>query len=325
MRFASPMYLLLFIPLAALLWLELKKRTGAIVFSDTSFLSKAAGWTRHLRYILLVVNLSALSFMVLALARPQQGRVYEETEAKGVDIMLCMDASETMSYEDFSPKNRLEVAKQRAVEFAKERPGDRIGLVVFGNGAMTQSPLTANRQILNDIISRLAIGTVDPTRTAIGMGLASAVGRLKDSKSKDKLVILLTDGLNNAGDIDPLTAAQLAQSYGIKVYCIGVGSTETITIMRNTVFGPQPMRVQFDLDMKTLEEVSRITGGQAFLATDAEALKLIYDEINKLEPTTYKVNRHTVYHEKAALFLFPALALMLLSITLSTVLLRRLP
>jgi Ca-activated chloride channel family protein len=237
-----------------------------------------------------------------------------------------MDASETMSYEDFSPKNRLEVAKQRAVEFVKERPGDRIGLVVFGNGAMTQSPLTANRQILNDIISRLTIGTVDPTRTAIGMGLASAVGRLKDSRSKDKLVILLTDGLNNAGDIDPLTAAQLAQSYGIKVYCIGVGSKGPISVAVNDpFFGRRYVQAEVDLDMKTLEEISRTTGGQSFLATDAEALKLIYDEINKLEPTTYKVNRHTVYHEKAALFLFPALALMLLSITLSTVLLRRLP
>jgi Ca-activated chloride channel family protein len=319
------LYLLLLVPLAALLWLELRKKSGAIVFSDTSFLSRAAGWSRHLRHLLLAMNTAALLFMILALARPQQGRVYEETEAKGVDIMLCLDVSETMSYEDFNPKNRLEVAKQRAVEFVKERPGDRIGLVVFGNGAMTQSPLTANRQILNDIISQLRIGLVDPSRTAIGMGLASAVGRLKDSKSKDKLVILLTDGLNNAGDIDPLTAAQMAQSYGIKVYCIGVGSKGPVTIMINTPFGPQPRQVEFDLDMTTLKEISRITGGQAFLATDDEALKLIYQEINKLEPTTYKVSRHTVYHEKAALFLIPALALMLLSLTLSTVLLRRLP
>jgi len=326
MRFASPLYLLLLLPIVLLLWLELKKRTGAVIFSDTSFFAAYKKSSDILKYLLLALNISALVLMTLALARPQRGRVYEEVEVKGVDIMLCLDVSETMKYEDFSPRNRLYVAKERAKEFIAKRSGDRIGLVAFANGSMAQCPLTINRTILGGIIDRLQVGTIDPSRTAIGMGLASAVSRLKDSKSKDKLIILLTDGLNNAGDIDPLTAARLAQSFGIKVYCIGIGTNGPVTIMVNDPFwGQRPQTVNMEFDMKPLDEIAKVTGGQAFLATDDEALKIIYDEINKLEPTTYKVNRHTVYSEKAYLFLFPALFLMLLGMALSLTVARRLP
>jgi Ca-activated chloride channel homolog len=324
MRFASPFYLLLLLPLAALLWLELRKRTGAIRFPDTSFFRAYPNRGTLYKYASLFLSLSALLLMALALARPQQGRVYEEIESKGVDIMLCMDVSETMSFQDFHP-DRISAAKERAKEFIDQRPGDRFGVVIFANGTMVQCPLTADKTLLRSVIDRFQIGMIDPRATAIGMGLASAVSRIKDSKGKDKVIILLTDGLNNSGEIDPVTAAKVAQSYGIKVYCIGVGTKGPTTVMVNTIFGPQPQQVQFDLDMKTLDQIAAITGGQAFLASDADGLRAIYDEINKLEPTTYKVNKHTVYSEKAQLFLIPAGLLFLLSLLFSAVIMRKLP
>ena len=325
MRFASPLYLLLLLPIALLLWLELKKRTGAVIFSDTSFFAVYKKKSDILKYLLLALNILALVFMTMALARPQRGRVYEEVEVKGVDIMLCLDASGTMQAEDFSPKNRLFVAKERAKEFIGKRTGDRIGLVVFAGQALVQCPLTSNKKILDDLIDRIEFGMVTDG-TAIGMGLSSAISRLKDSKSQSKIIVLLTDGMNNTGDIDPLTAAKLAQPFGIKIYCIGIGSKGPVPFpVNDPIFGRRYVQAQVDIDMPALENISNLTGGQAFLASDDEALRIIYDEINKLEPTTFKVNRHTVYSEKAHLFLLPALFLMLLGMALSLTVARRLP
>ena len=325
MRFASPWYLLLLVPVAVWIGLELRKRTSAVRFSDVSFLRTHRGPGRHLKSALLAVNSVVLILMVLALARPQHGRVYEEVESRGVDIMLCMDVSETMTFADYQP-SRIAVARQRAREFIAKRRGDRAGLVVFANGAMVRCPLTVDKTVLGTIIDRLQVGTIDPTRTAVGMGLASAIARIKDSKSKDRIVILLTDGLNNTGEIDPLTAAQLARSLGIKVYCIGIGSQGPVTVMvDDPLWGPRPQTMQVDFDMKTLDEISAITGGKSFLASDNEALRRIYDEIDRMEPTTFKVARHTVYSERADLFLLPAALLLLLGLVATALLMRRLP
>jgi Ca-activated chloride channel family protein len=325
MRFASPWYLLLLAPVAALIWLELLKRTSAVRFSDVSFLRAHRGPGRHLKSVLLAVNTVVLVLMVLALARPQRGRVYEEVESRGVDIMLCMDVSETMTFADYKP-SRIAVARQRARDFIAKRRGDRAGLVIFANGAMARCPLTVDKAVLGSIIDRLEVGTLDPTRTAIGMGLASAVGRIKDSRSRDRIVILLTDGLNNTGEIDPLTAAQLARSFGIKVYCIGIGSRGPVTVMvDDPLWGPRPQTMQVDFDMKTLDEISAITGGKSFLASDNEALKRIYDEIDRMEPTTFKVARHTVYAEQAQVLLLPAALLFLLGLVAAALVMRRLP
>ncbi len=325
MRFASPAWLLLLVPVAALVWLELRKRTGAVSFSDASFFRAYRGPGRWLKPALLAVNALALALIVVALARPQRGRVYEEVESRGVDIMLCMDVSETMSFPDYRP-DRITVAKQRAEAFIAKRSGDRVGLVIFGNGAMTRCPLTSDRSVLKAIIDRLQVGTIDPSRTAIGMGLASAVSRLKDLKAKDRIVILLTDGLNNTGEIEPLTAAQLARSFGIKVYGIGIGSEGPVTVMvDDPMWGPRPQTVQVEFDMKTLDEIAAITGGKSFLASDDEALRRIYDEIDRMEPTTYKVARHTVYAERAQGFLLPAGLLLLLGLVAPALLARRLP
>ncbi len=324
MRFASPFYFLLLIPVAGLVYWELKKRTGAVKFSDTNFF-KNYQRGRRFKYLGILLNTLILIFIVFGLARPQKGRIYEETETKGVDIMLCLDISGTMQAEDFSPKNRLYVAKERAKEFIAKRPGDRIGLVIFAVTALTQCPLTIDHKILLDILDRVDFGIIQDG-TAIGMGLATAVARLKDSKSKEKIVILLTDGLNNAGEVDPLTAAKLAQAHNIKVYCIGVGSKGPVPIpVRHPIYGKIYVREEVDLDMETLEEISTLTQGKAFLATDAQALKTIYDEIDRLEPTTFKSSRYTVYSEKAGNFLLPAFILSLASFVLSVTFLRRLP
>lgn len=325
MRLASPGYLWLLVPIAALVWLEFRKRTASVRFSDASFFRARQGFSRYLKYVLLAVNAAALVLATIALARPQQGRIYEEVDSRGVDIMLCMDVSESMSSPDLKP-DRITAAKQRADEFVAGRSGDRIGVVVFANGAMTLCPLTVDKSILHGVIGRLQIGTLDGTRTAIGMGLASAVARLRDSKSKDKVVILLTDGVNNAGEVDPQTAARLAQTYGIKVYCIGVGSENPVTVMVNDpIFGARPQTVQADFDMHTLEDISATTGGRAFAAGDAEALKRIYDEIGRMEPTRFKSTRHTVYSEKASLFLVPSALLFLFGALAPALVWRRLP
>jgi Ca-activated chloride channel family protein len=325
MRLASPAYLWLLVPIVVLVWLELGKRTATVRFSDAGFLRTQQGFGRWLRLVVLALNVAALVLAVVALARPQRGRVFEEIESHGVDIMLCLDVSESMSAPDLQP-DRITAAKMRAEEFAAGRSGDRIGLVVFGNGAMTMCPLTLDREVLKAVIDRLKIGTLDGTRTAIGMGLANAVSRLKNSAAKEKVVILLTDGVNNAGEVEPITAARLAQTYGIKVYCIGVGSQEPVQVMVNDPFwGQRPQTVQADFDLKTLEDISTLTGGHTYTAGDAVALKHIYDEIGRMEPTHFKATHHTVYSEKAGLFLLPAALLFLTGALAPALLWRRLP
>ena len=325
MRLATPAYLWLLVPVLLLVWLELGKRTATVRFSDAAFLRAQQGFDRWLRLIVLALNAAALVLAVIALARPQRGRMFEEIESHGVDIMLCLDVSESMSAVDLQP-DRITAAKQRAEDFVSQRSGDRIGVVVFGNGAMTLCPLTLDRDVLKAVIERLKIGTLDGTRTAIGNGLANAVARLRNSTAKEKVVILLTDGVNNAGEVEPMTAARLAQTYGIKVYCIGVGSQEPVTVMVNDpFFGQRPQTVQAAFDLKTLEDISGLTGGRAYTAGDAAALKRIYDEISRMEPTHFKATHHTVYSEKAGLFLLPAALLFLSGALLPALLWRRLP
>jgi Ca-activated chloride channel family protein len=270
----------------------------------------------------MVLNALALALLVLALARPQRGRVFEEIEQKGIDIMLVLDVSGSMRAEDFHPKNRLHVAKEVAREFISKREGDRIGMVAFASQARTQCPLTLNREILDTLI-----GMVDfEDGTALGMGLALAISRLKDSDAEEKVAILLTDGRNNTGEIDPVTAAEMAEGYDIKVYTIGVGSKGKVRFpVDDPVFGRRYMQVDVDLDTETLAEIAGITGGRFFLATDANALRAVYDEINEMEPTTFKVKKETVYAERAQMFMLPALLVLLLDVLLAITVFRRTP
>lgn len=324
MRYASPWFFALLAVVPVFLWWGLRKRRGAVRYSDLSFLDGATHRGRYLRLIPLVLYALAIVAIVFALARPQRGRQFQEVETRGIDIMLCLDISGSMQAEDFAPRNRLTVAKTRARDFIEKRSGDRIGLVVFSATSLTQCPLTLDRNILGDLIDRVDFGLLEDG-TAVGMGLASAVARLKDSKAKDRVVILLTDGVNNTGDVDPITAAQAAASFGVKVYTIGVGSKGLVPFpVDDPMFGRRYARVQIDLDTETLDRIAQITGGRSFLATDAEGLKQVYDEIDRMEPTTFKVKQYTVYNELAGTALLLAV-LLFLSGAAVAVLLGRLP
>lgn len=321
MRFAHPAFLLLLPVIPAFVWWQLHKRRPALVYSYLGFLRGATERTRLLRAVLTGIFALSLTAMIVALARPQRGRRVQEVEVGGVDIMLCLDISETMLTPDFAPHNRLEVAKQRAKAFVERREGDRIGLVVFGSQSMTQCPLTHDRNILSRLIDHVQVGMLE-RRTAIGLGLATAAARLKDSPAKEKVIILLTDGRNNTGDIDPLTAAQIAAGLNIKVHTIGVGSTAER-------YDPWTGRVltaaEMELDTVVLRQIADATGGRFFLATDAEGLRRIYEEIDRLQPTTFRARRYTIYNELAGLPLTLSLILLIGGVVLSETLLRRLP
>jgi len=324
MRFAQPLYFLLLLLIIPLIYFELKKKKSALRFSDLSFFKTVSNRGKILKHIPISLNVIVLILITFALARPQKGRIYEEIETRGVDIMLCLDISTSMIANDFTPQNRLFAAKERAKEFISKRKGDRIGLVVFAGDALTQCPLTFDHKILQDLIDYVDFGILEDG-TAIGMGLASAVARLKDSRATEKMVILLTDGANNRGEIDPIGAAKIAQTYGIKVYCIGVGQSEPVTMFVNhPIIGRG--RIQLEpANMNILNEVAALTRGQAFLASDAQRLKTIYDEIDKMEPTTFKTTQHTIYAEKGGSLMLPATIILIINIVLGFTFLRRLP
>jgi Ca-activated chloride channel family protein len=325
MRFAHPWFFLLLALVPAYIWWQLVKRRAAVVYSDLGFLRGPTPRGRYGRVIVHSLYALAFVFMIVALARPQRGRQFQEVETRGIDIMLCIDISGSMRAEDFSPRNRLSVAKERAKEFIDKRKGDRIGLVIFSATSLTQCPLTMDRQILDGLLDRVDFGMLEDG-TAVGLGLASAVARLKDSKAKDRVIILLTDGVNNTGDIDPITAAQTAASFGIKVYTIGVGSKGMVPYpVNDRMFGRRYVQVQIDLDTETLQKIADMTGGRSFLATDAQALKQIYDEIDRMEPTTFKVKQYTVYNELAGLWLLLSVLALGAGVGLATTIFRRLP
>lgn len=272
-----------------------------------------------------ILRYLALAALIFALARPRQILKEEEIKAEGIDIMLVMDLSSSMLARDFEP-DRLTVSKQTAIDFIDKRPYDRVGLVVFAGESFTQSPLTTDHRIVKDFLSSLESGILEDG-TAIGMGLASAVNRLKDSDTESKVVILLTDGVNNAGYIKPMTAAEIAKEINVKVYTIGVGSMgRAISPVSRRADG----RYIFDLarveiDEELLTKLSELTGGQYFRATDEESLQNIYNEIDKLEKTEMEVNVFKRYSEEYRLFLYIGLCLLLIEWMLGNTWLRSLP
>ena len=262
--------------------------------------------------------------MIVALARPQIIEQKSRTDAEGIDIMLAMDISGSMLARDFEP-DRMTAAKEVAAAFINDRIGDRIGIAAFAGEAFTQSPLTTDKNSLVTMLSRLRSGIIDDG-TAIGNGLATAVNRLRESDAKSKVIILLTDGVNNSGVIGPLMAADIAADMGIKVYTIGVGSRgkapyPVVDMFGNVSYQPMPV----EIDEKTLEEIASRTGGRYFRATNKEKLRLIYDEINELEKSKVEITELTLYHENWLMLLIGALALLLMEFVLSQLLLKRIP
>ncbi len=322
-HFAHPGYFLLLILIPLLWWWEGKKRRPGLRFSDTTLLPGTGSWERFLQKVPLGFYSLALLTGVIALARPQKGRQFEEVETRGIDIMLCLDISGSMQAADFLPENRLTVAKEMAKEFVSRRRGDRIGLVVFSATSLTHCPLTLDHGLLQEIIDRLDFGMLEDG-TAIGLCIASAVARLRDSRAKEKVIILLTDGVNNTGDIDPLTAAQTAAALGIKIHTIGVGSKGPVPFpVDDPIFGRRYVQVEVDVNTETLQKIAAITGGRFFLATDPAALRRVYEEIDRLEPSTFKVRRWTLYQERAGLPLALTLGFSLAGVGAGAVILRR--
>jgi len=292
--------------------------------SSTFALAKAPATIRvYLRHVPFVLRMIVIALIIIVLARPQSVNSSDISNSEGIDIVMALDISGTMMAQDFSP-TRLEAAKKVAAEFINDRKNDKIGLVIFGGESFTQCPLTTDHRILLNLLGEVKFGMIEDG-TAIGLGLANAVNRLKDSKSKSRVVILLTDGSNNAGQIAPLTAAELAASYGIRVYTVGIGSRGTSTARIMTPYGMQTMNVSGDFDERTLTEIAGITDGKYFRATDNTSLKEIYDDINEMEKYHISVNTVTKRKELYMSFAVLALALLGLELVLRRTWLRNIP
>lgn len=325
--FANPgfLWLLLLIPAGVFYWWWRRKfMITTVQFSSLKPFEHAPRSLRErLRHTPLALRFLVVACLIVALARPQSVSSKENLSTEGIDIVLVLDISGSMLAEDFSP-NRLDAAKQVADEFVDGRTNDRIGLVIFSAESFTQCPLTLDYPVLKNLLGEVKNGMI-ADGTAIGLALANGVNRLKNSKAKSKVVILLTDGVNNRGEIDPITAAKIAATFGIRVYTVGVGAQGMAPFPVQTPFGVRRQMMQVDLDEKTLVAVASMTGGKYFRATDNEKLKSIYREIDKLERTKIEVTAYKKYTELFPQWLFFGTALLLAELGLGATVLRKVP
>jgi len=330
MSFGAPAWLWLLPVIPALGWLEWtngRKASPSLGFSSLAGLrdleDPVARWWRRIRP---AGRLAALTLLILALARPQQGLKSDERDIQATDIMLCLDVSESMQAEDFGKQNRIDAAKEAARAFVEKRDHDRIGLAVFGQFAMTQCPLTVDYGALIGLLAQTTIGVVPGNRTAIGDGLATCVERLKNTPAKSKIIILLTDGANNAGSVDPVTAAKAAQSFGIKIYAVGAGAPGGgYVTVQDPMFGTRRIHVAADLDEEQLTRISTATGGQYFRVKNDRGLMDILAAIDKLEKTDLKVKSFTEYLERFEWLLLPGLLIVAAELLTGSLLLRGIP
>ena len=328
MKFANP-YLLwllaLVVPMVAYYIYRPLQGGAAIRISSVAGARKAPRTLRYwLRHAPFVLRVAAVAALIVALARPQDVEEQSRTNAEGIDIMLSIDISSSMLARDFTP-DRLMAAKEVAGEFIADRYGDRIGLAVFAGESFTQSPLTTDKGSLQTLLARLRSGVIEDG-TAIGNGLATAINRLRESDAKSKVIILLTDGVNNRGEIAPLMAANIAADMGIKVYTIGVGTRGKAPYPAMDMFGNMTFQMMdVEIDEQTLTEIAEQTGGQYFRATDKQKLKAIYDEINELEKSKVEITDLTIYHEQFLQWVLLAIALLLAEFLLEKVVLKRIP
>lgn len=326
-QFANPIYLwfLLLVPIIGYFMFR-RRREAAIKFSDITLLRsiKRSNKARN-RRVLMILRLLALALLIIAMARPQSGKKTTEITAEGIDIMLALDVSGSMKAEDFKPQNRLTVAKEVIKDFIRGRQNDRVGLVVFARQSFTQCPLTLDYGVLVNFVDQVDFGMVDDG-TAIGMGIANAVNRLRDSKAKSRIIIALTDGVNNAGEIDPLTAAEIAKSLGIRIYTIGAGKPgKALVPIDDPIFGRRYVQIDHELDEKQLTKVAELTGGKYFQARSEDMLKNIYEQISELEKTKFKVKEYLQFDQFFPYVLMIAAGLLFLELLLRETIFRRLP
>jgi Ca-activated chloride channel family protein len=307
-------------------WFQRRGRSS-LRFSDLSMFARIRpALSLRFRHFPFALRVLCLTLLIVALARPQAGHTEEEVLTEGIDIILVLDNSGSMAAEDFKPKNRLHVAKETVALFVKGRQADRIGLVSFAEKSYTRCPLTLDYPVLDALLQEVELAPRTEDGTAIGMGLATAVNRLKESKAKSRVIVLLTDGRNNRGAIDPETGAALAQALGIKIYTIGVGTKgEAPYPIDDPVFGKRYVYLPADIDEDTLKGIAARTGGLYFRATDTKSLQEIFQQIDAMEKSQIKVKKYTRYKELFPFFLIPAALLFLTEVTLSESRLRRLP
>ena len=328
-QFEDPWLLLFMLMLPYMAFKGKKKQQPTINYSTIGTLqSIRTAQVDFFSVLPLILRILSVMLLILALARPQEGHKSQEILSVGVDIMLALDTSGSMQALDFIKNEkrdtRLAMVKDVVSKFIENRPNDRIGMVVFGSEAYTQCPLTLDQGILQSFLSKLDIGMAGDS-TAIGSAVGIAVKRLKDLESDSKVIILLTDGRNNAGSLPPVQAAQTAKAFGIKIHTIGVGTHGKAPFLVNSIFGQRYVYQEVDIDENTLKEISNLTGGQYFRATDLESLKSIYKQIDQMEKSEVKVLDHSEYTELFHYFLIPGILLLLSEIILSNSILRRIP
>lgn len=334
MKFMYPQFfaLLAVLPLIVFLYIRGRNRQGAIRFSDIQVFKSFRPSARiRFRHVLIVLRILAIVALATALARPRSTLVREKVQTEGIDIMLTLDVSGSMEAKDIKPSTRLDAAKEVIGEFISNMRDNRLGLVVYGGKAFTQCPLTLDYNVLLSFLERVEIGIIEETNTAIGMALATAVNRLKDSKAKSRAIVLLTDGKNNAGQITPLTAADIAKTFKIKVYTIALGNENTPMIVKDPIFGERVARnpdgsiIFWELDEELLMEIALRTDGRFYRARDKEKLREIYNEIARLEKSKIKTEYVPRHREYFPIPLFVAVLIFLAEVFLKSAFFMKFP
>jgi Ca-activated chloride channel family protein len=327
MELLHPEYLyllLLLIPLIVWYVVRLSKTQASFKLASTNaFKGMKPDMRVYMRHLPFLLRLISITLLIIVIARPQALSSWEETETQGIDIVMALDVSGSMLSQDLQP-DRLQAAKKVAAEFITDRINDNIGLVIFAGESFTQCPLTTDHKVLLNLLNEINFGMIEDG-TAIGLGLATSVNRLKESDSDSRVVILLTDGTNNSGQIAPLTAADLARSYGIRVYTVGVGTKGMAPTPVNTPYGIRMQNMPVDIDEKTLTEIAAMTGGQYFRAQDTEGLRQVYDEIDEMEKYLISVQNVTRRRELFLPFALLAMGLILFELILRRSWLRNIP
>jgi Ca-activated chloride channel homolog len=327
MTFANPHFLILLVllvPIIAWYIYQYKKTHATLQISNLESIAKVSkGLKTKMRHVLFVLRMLVFVLLVIIIARPQSHNQWDDVSTEGIDIIISLDISGSMLSMDFTP-NRLEAAKAVATEFITGRPNDRIGLVVFSGESFTQCPLTTDHAAVINLFNGIQNGMIKDG-TAIGDGLANAISRIKDSEAKSKVIILLTDGINNAGAVSPVTAAQIAQTFGIRVYTIGVGKMGTAPYPFQTPYGIRVQDVKVEIDESILKQIAQTTGGEYYRATNNEKLRQIYNTIDTLEKTKFSVQEHKKTTEEYAGFAIAGGILLLIELILRNTLFRSIP
>ncbi len=330
MQFANPGYLFLLILLlpaiAWYVWKQSKAQASLQVSTTSPFQKLPRSWKEYLRHVNFALLCGALALTIVALARPQSSDSWSQSNTEGIDIVLSLDVSNSMQFEDFRP-NRLEASKDVASQFVAGRPNDNIGLVLFGKESYTMCPMTSDHAVVSNMINSVTFDLIDGGSTAIGDGLVTAVNRIRSGQAKSKVIILLTDGSNNSGDVSPKDAAQVAQAMGVRLYTIGVGSKgEFEATVGYDPFGrPVRQKMTADIDEETLKSMAQFTGGRYFRATNKSSLAEIFDEIDKMEKTKMSVREFSRRDEEFLPFVLIAILLLLIHVALRNTVLRNIP